>query len=43
MGNPSRFGTLFNIHVGTLGWVYDRAGAGRKVHGTKKPCVRDFF
>lgn len=43
MGNPSRFGTLFKIHVGRLGRVYDRAGAERKVHGTRKTLCSGFL
>jgi hypothetical protein len=43
MGPPSRFGILFKIHAGRLGWVYDRAGAGHKVRGTRKTLSSGFL
>jgi hypothetical protein len=43
MGNPSCFGTLFKIHVGGLSSVCDRAGAGRKAHGTRKILSSGFL
>lgn len=43
MSNLSCFGTLFKIHMGRLGSVCDRVGAGRKVHGTRKTLSSGFL